>query len=857
MGADHDDSLMPELEIFHNACDRDQSAEQIRSSCSSQSYSKAAKKQSQRSTALNKRDERGVVVRNKARLVAQGYTQEEGIDYDEVFAPVARIEAIRLFLAFASFMGFIVYQMDVKSAFLYGTIDEEVYVSQPPSFVDLDHPTKKHGLQVGPIDKNFIQLKGSKKDIMLVQVYVDDIIFGSTNKSWCDEFEALMKSRFQMSSMGELTFFLGLQVKQNKGGIFISQDKYVAEILKKFDLVSVKAAITPMETKVPLTKDEEAFDVDVTPKTSHLNVVKRIFKYLKGKPNLGLWYPRESPFDLEAFSDSDYGGSNLDRKSTTGGFQFLGQRLISWQCKNQTIVVTSTTEAEYVATANCCGQVLWVQNQLLDYGFNFMNTKIHIDNESTNLLLKIPRFAEIVDFLRGSNLRYALTSNPTIYDSLVKQFWQTATANTKADGSLEINATIDTIGYTITEASIRDSLHLEDATGITMLPNDELFEGMGQMGYPTDGTFTFWKSFFTPQWRYLVHHLLHCISSKSGGWDQFGSNIATALICLSTNRVYNFSKLIFDAYKKIFGNMKRGFRGAPRPLLPAMLLVATNPNAGQEHDAVAPSQPSSSTPPVPSTSSPPVQSTPTPIPATIPSPTPIPETEPEPFEHTFEEPSPVHQPFSPPQEQAQGQMAMDDLLRVVPKLISRIDSLETDLKQTKLTMGNAIVKLVKKVKKLEGLLKQRHVVLSDSEEEEPEDQGRKSQDDPLDSSVQGLVTPSTTKVNASGEEQVEDIKKELKREKRLGKEGSLSLDFQEEVDTGVNNEQVSTVSAKKSTSSVDKGQREGKAPMISEEIPKKSKEQIIQEEASLAEANQIRFLTERRRGYYIYTWIHS
>ncbi|GKE80629.1 hypothetical protein Tco_1550629 [Tanacetum coccineum] len=180
--------------------------------------------------------------------------------------------------------------------------------------------------------------------------------------------------------------------------IFISQDKYVAEILKKFDLVNVKAAITPMETKLPLTKDEEAFDVDVhlyrsmigslmyltasrpdimyavcvcsrfqvTPKTSHLNAVKRIFKYLKGKPNLGLWYPRESPLDLEAFSDSDYGGSNLDRKSTTGG------------C------------AEYVAAANCCGQVLWVQNQLLDYGFNFMNTKIHTDNESTICIVKNP-----------------------------------------------------------------------------------------------------------------------------------------------------------------------------------------------------------------------------------------------------------------------------------------------------------------------------------------------------------------------------------------------------------------------------------------------------------------------------------
>ncbi|GJU81309.1 putative ribonuclease H-like domain-containing protein [Tanacetum coccineum] len=396
----------------------------------------------------NKKDERGVVVRNKARLVAQGHRQEEGIDYDEVFAPVARIEAIRLFLAFASFMGFIVYQMDVKSAFLYGTIDEEVYVSQPPGFVDPDHPTKvykvvkalyglhqaprawyatlstfleKHGYKRGTIDKTLF-IRRNKKDIMLVQVYVDDIIFGSTNKSWCDEFEALMQSRFQMSSMGELTFFLGLQVKQNKEGIFISQDKYVAEILKKFDLVNVKAAITPMETKLPLTKDEEAFDVDVhlyrsmigslmyltasrpdimyavcvcsrfqvTPKTSHLNAVKRIFKYLKGKPNLGLWYPRESPLDLEAFSDSDYGGSNLDRKSTIGGCQFLGQRLISWQCKKQTIVATSTTEAEYVAAANCCGQVLWVQNQLLDYGFNFMNTKIHIDNESTICIVKNP-----------------------------------------------------------------------------------------------------------------------------------------------------------------------------------------------------------------------------------------------------------------------------------------------------------------------------------------------------------------------------------------------------------------------------------------------------------------------------------
>ncbi|GJT18920.1 hypothetical protein Tco_0877626 [Tanacetum coccineum] len=246
-------------------------------------------------------------------------------------------------------------------------------------------------------------------------------------------------------------------------------------------------------------------------------------------------------------------------------------------------------------------------------------------------------------------------------------------------------------------------------------------------------------------------------------------------------------------------------------------------------------------------------------------------------------------------------MPMDDLLHEVPKLISRIDSLEMDLKQTKLTMGNAIVKLVKKVKKLEGFLKRRNLVLSDSEEEEPEAQGRKSQDDPLDSSVQGLVTPSTTKVKASGEEQEEDIspntleaaktlskvaslktrsidkgRRYKRRKEAKGKKVVSSLDFQEEVDAGAEqvntasaeqvstaegintgsiklstgdeqlstgNEQVSTVGAKKS-SSQDKGQREGKAPMISEETPKKSKEQILQEEASLAEA--IRLDTQQR-----------
>ncbi|GJR59683.1 putative ribonuclease H-like domain-containing protein [Tanacetum coccineum] len=274
----------------------------------------------------NKKDERGIVVRNKARLVAQGYTQEEGIDYDEVFAPVARIEAIGLFLAYASFMGFTVAWYETLSTYLI-----------------------ENGFRKGTIDKTLF-IKKDKGDILLVHVYVDDIIFGSTKKSLCDEFERLMHKRFQMSSVRELAFFLGLQVQQNEDGIFISQDKYVAEILKKFDFATVKTASTPIETNKALVKDKEVEAVDVhlyrsmigslmyltasrpdimfavcacarfqvTPKTSHIHVVKRIFRYLKGQPKLGLWYPRDSPFDLEAFSDSDYVRASLDRKSTTG-----------------------------------------------------------------------------------------------------------------------------------------------------------------------------------------------------------------------------------------------------------------------------------------------------------------------------------------------------------------------------------------------------------------------------------------------------------------------------------------------------------------------------------------------------------
>ncbi|GKC18003.1 putative ribonuclease H-like domain-containing protein [Tanacetum coccineum] len=342
------------------------------------------------------------------------HTQEEGINYDEVFAPVARIEAIRLFLAYASFMGFMVYQMDVKSVFLYGRIEE------------------------GKIDQTLF-IKKQKGDILLVQVYVDKIIFGSTKKEFCTEFEKLMHDKFQMSSMGELTFFLGFQVKQKEDGIFISQDKYVADILRKFSFTDVRTASTPMDTEKPLLKDSDGDDVDV-----HLyrSMIGSLMYLTSSRPDI-----IDSSFDLVAYSDSDYAGASLDRKSTTGGCQFLGCRLISWQCKKQTVVATSSTEAEYVAAASCCGQVLWIQNQMLDYG---ISKAVWLD-----LVIPIVEFVrekkpegsegfhQIVDFLNANHIRYALIENPTIYVSLIKHFWETATARTLDNREIELNATID------------------------------------------------------------------------------------------------------------------------------------------------------------------------------------------------------------------------------------------------------------------------------------------------------------------------------------------------------------------------------------------------------------------------------
>jgi hypothetical protein len=324
----------------------------------------------------NKQDDHGVVTRNKAQLVAKGYSQVKGLDFDETYAPVARLESIQILLAFATYHGFKLYQMDVKSAFLNGPIKKKVYVEQPPGFEDSEYPNHVYklskalyGLKQAPRAlyeclRYFLITNGFKvrkadptlftkivaKDLFVCQIYVDDIIFRSTNKSTCEEFSRIMIQKFEMSMMGELKYFLGCQIKQLQDGTFISQTKYIQDILKKFGMKDGKPMKTPMGTNGYLDLDTGGKSIDqkvyrsmigsllylcasrpeiklfvcmcarfqANPKEVHLRAVKRIMRYLFYTPKFGLWYPKGSTLDLIGYSDADWTGCKIDRKSTSG-----------------------------------------------------------------------------------------------------------------------------------------------------------------------------------------------------------------------------------------------------------------------------------------------------------------------------------------------------------------------------------------------------------------------------------------------------------------------------------------------------------------------------------------------------------
>ncbi|GKB68004.1 retrovirus-related pol polyprotein from transposon TNT 1-94 [Tanacetum coccineum] len=333
----------------------------------------------------NKCDAENIVVRNKTRLVAKGYKQEEGIDFEESFAPVARLEAVRMFIAYAAHKNITIFQMDVKTAFLNGPLKEEVYVSQPEGFIDPEFPDHvyrlkkalyglqqaprawydklssfliEHGFTKGVIDPTLFTRRHGE-DILLVQVYVDDIIFGSTNPDFSKRFANLMKNNFEMSMMGELKFFLGLQVHQSPRGIFISQSQYAIELLKKHGLDECVSMSTPMAT--------ERLDADLqgtpTDQTTYRRMIGGLMYLTASRPdiafatfsyNMGLWYLKDSGFELITYLDADHAGCKDNCKSTSGGLQFLGGKLV----------------------------IIWMRTQLLDYGFKYNRIPMYYDSKS-------------------------------------------------------------------------------------------------------------------------------------------------------------------------------------------------------------------------------------------------------------------------------------------------------------------------------------------------------------------------------------------------------------------------------------------------------------------------------------------
>ncbi|GKC01230.1 retrovirus-related pol polyprotein from transposon TNT 1-94, partial [Tanacetum coccineum] len=362
-------------------------------------------------------DELGGILKNKARLVARGYRQEERIDFEESFAPVARLEAIRIFLAFAAHMNMVVYQMDVKTAFLNGNLQEDIYVSQSDGFMDPNNPNhvyklKKalYGLKQAPrawydmlfsflISQDFSKgsvdptlfIRKEGKKLLLVQVYFDDIIFVASTPELCDLFAKIMCSKFKMSMMGKISFFFlrttdfsksqsgyshggEIQLDEDKEGKPIDPSHYHGMIDTLLYLI---ASRPDLQFAICMCAGYQA-----RPIKKHLHAVKRIFRYLRGTVNRGLWYSKDSSISLTAFVDADHAGFQDTRRSISGTMQFLRDRLVSWSSKMQKSAAISSTKAEYIALSGCCAQVLWMRSQHTDYGFGFNKVPMYCDNKS-------------------------------------------------------------------------------------------------------------------------------------------------------------------------------------------------------------------------------------------------------------------------------------------------------------------------------------------------------------------------------------------------------------------------------------------------------------------------------------------
>ena len=399
-----------------------------------------------------KLNELGEVIKCKARLVAKGYSQEHGIDYTEVYAPVARMDTIRTILSTAAQRGWIIYQLDVKSAFLHGVLIEDVYIQQPKGYVvegQEDEVYKLHkalyGLKQAPrawfsrIEEYFMKSGFTKSqneetlflkvndqgNILIVSVYVDDLIYTGSDLTMMMEFKRSMQQEFNMTDLGKMRYFLGLEVHQMSTGIHISQAKYAREILKRFDMEDCNPVANPMLPGEKLDMNKEGERVDATlykqmigslmyitttrpdlqfsvsllsrfmasPTKLHAQAVKKVLRYLKGTADFGIWYDGQGTGELLVYTDSDFAGDIDSRKSTSGYVFLLDNAAVAWCSKKQPIVTLSTTEAEYVAASTCACQAIWFKRVMKELGYEADgSTVILCDNTSTIKLSKNPVF---------------------------------------------------------------------------------------------------------------------------------------------------------------------------------------------------------------------------------------------------------------------------------------------------------------------------------------------------------------------------------------------------------------------------------------------------------------------------------
>lgn len=398
-----------------------------------------------------KHNEKGEIDKFKARLVAKGYSQRHGIDYEEVFAPVARWDTIRMLLALAACKGWEVFQLDVKSAFLHGDLKETVYVEQPEGYIKTgeEHKAYKlkkalYGIKQAPrawysrIEEHFLR-SGFKKcshehtlfikneaeeGFLVVSLYVDDLIFTGTDLLVCEEFKNSMKHEFDMTDLGRMKYFLGVEIEQVEEGIFLCQNKYAQEIITRFGMENCNAVKNPIVPGTRLSK-EGGEDVDATqykqligslmyltntrpdimyvvcflsrfmayPKNVHMLAAKRVIRYIKGTSEMGLLYKRSSGEDLLAYTDSDYAGDTDTSRSTSGYVFMMSEAAVAWSSRKQPVVTLSTTEAEYVAASACACQCVWMKMVLDNFGqTRSKSITVLCDNSSSIKLSKNPVF---------------------------------------------------------------------------------------------------------------------------------------------------------------------------------------------------------------------------------------------------------------------------------------------------------------------------------------------------------------------------------------------------------------------------------------------------------------------------------